>query len=83
MKEWKVMTVNMSGGRHTCEWALQQDVRILLVQEHKGTNDKVASYQTLAAKYKWNGVWTEALEKSATGRSGGGRHLRRSPNPCG
>ena len=73
------MTVNMGGSRLALEWALQQEIHILLIQEHKGTKEKVAAYQTLAIKHKWNGVWTPALETSATGRSGGVAILARDP----
>ena len=81
MKEWKIMMVNIGGGRLALEWALQQDVHILLIQEHKGTKEKVASYQTLAIKYKWNGVWTpapqeEAGKKRRSGDTRQGPHTR-------
>ena len=49
------------------------------MREHKGAKEKLAAYQTLAAKYELNGVWTEALETSATGRSGGVAMLARGP----
>ena len=78
-KEWRVMTINIGGGRRALEWALEQDVHIILIQEHRGTKEKVAAYQMLAARYKWNGVWTEALETSYLGRSGGVAILAKDP----
>ena len=73
------MTINIGRGRRALEWALEQDVHIILIQEHRGTKEKVAAYQMLAARHKWNGVWTEALETSDLGRSGGVAILAKDP----
>ena len=38
-KEWKVMTINIGGGRRALEWALEQNMHISMIQEYRGTRE--------------------------------------------
>ena len=61
------------------EWALEQDVQILMIQEHRLIEGPLASAQVKAISKGWQGVWQPALSTGKHGRSGGVATLVRQP----
>ena len=67
----KVLTINVTGSKEALAWALEQQFQVILVQEHKADRTKVQSWQTLAARMGWHGVWQPATRTPKGGASGG------------
>ena len=78
-KTIKIFTINTGGGREALERALEQDVQILMIQEHRLIEGPLASAQVKAIGKGWQGVWQPALSTGKHGRSGGVAMLIRQP----
>ena len=61
------------------ERALEQDVQILMIQEHRLVEGPLASAQVRAISKGWQGVWQPAMNTGKHGRSGGVATLVRQP----
>ena len=61
------------------DWALEQDVHVLLIQEHRLVEGPLASAPIKAISKGWQGVWQPALNTGTHGRSGGVATLVRQP----
>ena len=75
----QILTVNTGGGREALDWALEQDVQILMIQEHVLEEGPLANAQVKATNKGWQGVWQPALNTGKHGRSGGVATLVRQP----
>ena len=75
----KILTINTGGSREALEWALEQDVQILMIQEHRLLEGPLASAQVKAISKGWQGVWQAAMSTGKHGRSGGVSTLVRQP----
>ena len=74
-----IATVSLGGSQEALNNALEMEVNVLLVQEHRLLGPEIPGAQAMAAQAGWNGIWDQAQRTLARGRSGGTAVLVRAP----
>jgi hypothetical protein len=74
-----ILSVNLGGSREALGWALEQEVDILIVQEHRMIGRTLEGAMKQAQWQGWTGVWEEAETSGKQSRSGGLATLVRAP----
>ena len=74
----RVLTANVGASEREFAQALTSQCHILLIQEHRRTRGKLATWQHMAKAAGWEGVWTEAELTKDGGISGGLATLTRA-----
>ncbi len=74
-----ILSVNVGGSREALHWALEQEVAVLLIQEHRMLGNPMKGAMKKAKWMGWAGVWEEAHTTGKQSRSGGLATLVRAP----
>ncbi len=66
-----LMTSNVGGSREALAWALEQEVEVLLIQEHRMLGQVLQGAMSQARWKGWAGVWEPAQTSGRQSRIGG------------